>query len=178
MKHTIKLALAFVLITVLFVWTLPTKSLACHLTVDCWMSDTEGRPIPGNIFDIVLKKNGTVTSTNPGGFFYYIQFDTEDWFWNSIQITPSLPPQFDVHGGNPVKVFLNGAQIYNGSLPIPALTDVDPHSVVTVQIHVKYVKGLVPPPCPHTYFFGADFVLVPDYDISGSAECTLTDECP
>ena len=178
MKHTIKLSLGFVLVMVLFVWTFPTKGWACHISVDGWMTDTEGRPLPDNTFRLVVKKNGKITSTNPGGFFYNFQFSTEEWFWNSIEITPSIPSEFNLHGGNPVKVFLDGAQFYNGPGPIPPLTNVAPYSVVTVQIHVKYAKGLVPPPCPWTYFFNAAFTLDPPESVFGSAQATLTTVCP
>ena len=180
MKHTIKLALAFVLITVLFVWTLPMKSWACHIDVDGWMTDTEGRPIPNNTFNLVVKKNGIIVSTNPGGFFYNIQVSTLYWALNSLTISALIPPEFDLHSRKPVKVFLNGLQIYNGSDVSFSLTDIPANSVVIMKVHLKYglIRSPISPPYPKTYIFDAAFSLDPAYDVFGSAQATLTAELP
>ncbi|MCK4224715.1 MAG: hypothetical protein KAX39_06015 [candidate division Zixibacteria bacterium] len=177
MKRTIKLTLAFVLITVLFVWTVPMKSWACHINVDGWMSDTEGCPIPNNTFNLVVKKNGIITSTNPGGFFYNIEVSTLDWALNSLTISALIPPEFNLHSGKPVKVFLNGTQIYNGSDVSHTLTAIPANSVVTMRVHLKYglIRSPISPPYPKTYIFDAAFSLDPAYyGVMGTAQATLT----
>lgn len=179
MKHTIKLALTFVLITVLFVWTFPMKSWACHIEVDGWVTDTEGRPIPGNTFTLVVKKNGWITSTNPGGFFYNIQVSTLEWALNSLEICAVIEgfsTDFKLHGGKPVKVFLDGSPVNDVSNLCATVYDIPAYSVVTMQIHLKHVKGWMTGSYPRTYTFGATFDLDPAYDVFGSAQATLTAE--
>ncbi len=179
MKHTIKLALAFVLIAVLFVWTFPMKSWACHIDVDGWMTDTEGRPIPNNTFNLVVKKNGIIVSTNPGGFFYHIQVSTVGWALNWLDICAVIPPEFNLHGGKPVKVFLDGSPVStDGDVCPPRVYDIPAHSVVTVQIHLKFAKQQWSPPYPKDYDFTAIFNFDEPYGVSGSAQATLTAELP
>ena len=176
MKHIIKLSLVFVLVMVLFGWTFPTKSWACHISVDGWMSDTEGRPIPDNTFRLVVKKNGIIVSTNPGGFFYNIQVSTPEWAWNALTITALIPSEFSLHGGKPVKVFLNGSQVYKGSDLSYTLTDIPANSVMTMQVHVKYglIRSPISPPYPKTYIFDARLSLDPPGGVMGTIWDTLT----
>jgi hypothetical protein len=180
MKRTIKLSVAFALIMVFSVWTFPTKSWACHVSVDGWMSDTEGRPIPDNTFTLVVKKNGIIASTNPGGFFYNIQISTLEWAWNSLTITALIPPEFDLHGGKPVKVFLNDNQIYNGRELSHTLTDIPANSVVIMQVHLKYglIRSPISPPYPKTYLFDARLSLDPFGGQMGTLWDTLTAVLP
>jgi hypothetical protein len=176
MKHAIKLSLVFVLVMVLFGWTFPTKGWTCHISVDGWMSDTEGCPIPDNTFNLVVKKNDIIASTNPGGFFYNLQVSTLAWAWNSLTISAWIPPEFVLHGGKPVKVFLNGSQIYKGSDLSYTLTDIPANSVVTMRIHVKYglIRSPISPPYPKTYLFDARLSLDPFGGVMGTIWATLT----
>jgi hypothetical protein len=176
MKHIIKLSLALVLLMALFGWAFPTKGWACHVSVDGWMTDTEGSPIPDNTFTLVVKKNDIIASTNPGGFFYNIEISTLEWVWNSLTITALIPPEFDLHGGKPVKVFLNGTQIYNGRELSHTLTDIPANSLVIIQVHVKYglIGSPISPPYPKTYLFDARLSLDPFGGQMGTLWDTLT----
>ncbi len=176
MKHTIKLSLVLFLAVILIAWALPERSWACHVIVDGWMSDTEGNPIPDNTFNLVVKKNGIIVSTNPGGFFYNLQVSAPEWGWNSLTISASIPADFNLHGGKPVKVFVNGLQVYNGSDLKHTLTDISANSVVTMQIHLKYglIRSPISPPYPKTYLFDARTSLDPPGGVMGNIWATLT----
>ena len=176
MKQSI--GFVFILAVALFILAIPAKSLACDISVDGWMTDTEDRPISNNTFNIVVNKRGIITSTNPGGFFYHIQASPLDVALNSITISALIPPEFNTHGGKPVKVYLNGTQVYNGSDLSHTLFDIPSGSVIQMKIHLKYaeIKNPISPPYPKTYYFDAAFVLDPAYGVSGSAQATLTAE--
>jgi hypothetical protein len=144
--------------------------------VDGWITGTDDDPIPGNTFRVVMHRNGRVSSTNPGGFLYWVSLDT-DVVLTSATITASIPADFDLHSGKPVKVYMDGMQVYNGSSLSYTAMGVPAGGTVLMRIHLKY--GLIgdtvdPSYFPQTYGFDASFSTSPAYTINGSAYTELT----
>ena len=160
----------------MIIMAVPSTGLACHINVNGWMTDTEGRPVSGNTFNVVVNKRGIISSTNPGGFFYNIEVSTNEWALNSLTISVLLPLEFNTHSGKAVKVFVNGSQVYNGSSLSVTVNDIPAGSTVTMMVHLKYalIKDLAVGPYPQTCTFDAVFSVDPDYAVYGSAAATLT----
>jgi hypothetical protein len=173
-----KVVLAFLAVGLLFAGQAyaPDPPPPEEVYVDGWITGTDEKPLPVNEFRVVIHRSGRVSSTNPGGFLYWVSLET-DYELDVATITPIIPSDFRTHGGNPVKVYLNGMQVYNGSDLTYTALGVPAGGTLLMRIHLKYAligDTVDPSMYPETYGFDASFDITPAYTIDGSAYTELT----
>lgn len=118
------------------------------------ITDTNGYDLTTLIFNC---KNSKVSSTSPGGLFYWVRWDTGSYSGPvTITVNPVLlTNDFVLHGTNPVKVEVDGTSVYVGN----SLTwsgNVGANSKIVMRVHYK--SGLIGKACSlvnPSYIFSA-----------------------